>query len=153
MPKKIDDGLNKFERYRLKDIEGYRKRKREWAKTAEQRKKRTEYMRKWREKNREKHNEQARLSHHRNKHKYVNARRDSHLRRSFGITLKEKEAMLANQGGICLICSRELDISSRVTHVDHDHETGQIRGILCSMCNTKLGWYETNKESINKYLN
>lgn len=36
--------------------------------------------------------------------------------------------------------------------VDHDHETMQFRGVLCSVCNRQLGWYEANKEAINKYL-
>lgn len=36
--------------------------------------------------------------------------------------------------------------------VDHDHKTMQFRGVLCSVCNRQLGWYEANKEAINKYL-
>ena len=37
--------------------------------------------------------------------------------------------------------------------VDHDHKTMQFRGALCQICNRQLGWYEKNKEAINKYLN
>ncbi len=36
--------------------------------------------------------------------------------------------------------------------VDHDHATMQFRGVLCSVCNRQLGWYEANREAINKYL-
>lgn len=66
---KIEDGLSKWQRYRLKDLDAYRKRKKEYAKTEEQRKKRTEYMREYRAKNREKTNEQARKSHQKSREK------------------------------------------------------------------------------------
>ena len=36
--------------------------------------------------------------------------------------------------------------------IDHDHSTLKFRGVLCSVCNRQLGWYEANKEAINKYL-
>lgn len=36
--------------------------------------------------------------------------------------------------------------------VDHDHNTNRFRGVLCSVCNRQLGWYEANEESIKKYL-
>ena len=37
--------------------------------------------------------------------------------------------------------------------VDHDHKTLKFRGLLCSVCNRQLGWYENNKEKIEEYLN
>ena len=37
--------------------------------------------------------------------------------------------------------------------IDHDHKTNKFRGLLCSVCNRQLGWYENNEEAINKYLN
>ena len=36
--------------------------------------------------------------------------------------------------------------------IDHDHNTGKFRGLLCQICNRQLGWYENNKENIQKYL-
>ena len=64
--------------------------------------------------------------------------RDAHLRRKFGITLDEYDEMLRAQGGVCAICGRPPrdDIS---LHVDHDHEHGRIRGLLCFRCNNALG--------------
>lgn len=44
--------------------------------------------------------------------------------------------MLAAQSGVCAICLRPP--KSRRLDVDHDHKTGRIRGILCTMCNHKL---------------
>lgn len=143
--------LDKYARYRIKDLEGYRKRKREWARTESQRKIRREYMRMWRNKNRERHNELARQSHHRNKHKHIKSSANRALLYSIGITLNQKECMIAEQQGLCKICARQFPNSSQ-THVDHCHVTGKVRGILCGSCNTRLGWHEKYKEKIESYL-
>jgi hypothetical protein len=146
-----NDGLNKSQRYRLKNLEGYRARKSEYARTPEQRRKRTEYMRIWREANRARHNELARESHARNKHKHVQKNRDRRLRTLYGITLAEKEAMIEWQGGRCAICKKPFK-SDRSTHMDHCHTTGKLRGILCNSCNTKLGWLEDHGQAVFAYL-
>lgn len=63
--------------------------------------------------------------------------REGHLRRKFGITQGDYERMLAEQGGGCAICGRP---PGRVSlHVDHDHESGRVRGLLCVSCNNALG--------------
>jgi hypothetical protein len=63
--------------------------------------------------------------------------RKSYLKRKYGITIEEYDTMLAAQHGGCAICGRppRSDIS---LHVDHDHETGRIRGILCFSHNNAL---------------
>lgn len=64
--------------------------------------------------------------------------RRSYLKRKYDITLEQYDEMLAAQGGVCAICGctpRE-DIS---LHVDHDHGTGEIRGLTCFRCNNSLG--------------
>jgi len=61
-----------------------------------------------------------------------------HLMRTFGITIEQYEAILAGQGGVCAICGRAPSESISL-HVDHDHETGRIRGLLCFRCNNSLG--------------
>jgi hypothetical protein len=149
--KKINDGLNKWQRYRLKDLEGYKKRKKEYAKSPEERKKRTEYMRSWRMNNREKHNKQSAESQARNKHKHINRIRNTHLLKKYGITLEQKVSMIKSQNSKCAICDKEFE-STRSTHVDHCHTTGKVRGILCNVCNTKLGWYEAYKAAIENYM-
>lgn len=63
-------------------------------------------------------------------------KRNHHLLLKFGITLVEAEAMLVAQGGVCAVCAGE--IADR-PHVDHDHATGEVRGILCFGCNVGLG--------------
>ena len=69
------------------------------------------------------------------------ADRKSHLKRKYGMTIEDYDGMLEAQGGGCAICGRapRPDIS---LHVDHDHETGRIRGLLCFPCNNTLGDFE-----------
>lgn len=70
-------------------------------------------------------------------------KRNSHLLRKFGITLKEAEELLARQGGVCAICHKAItDRRGYSAHVDHDHGTGAVRGILCLNCNTGLGSFQ-----------
>jgi len=63
------------------------------------------------------------------------------LERRYGILPKQKQQMIEKQNGKCAICKKELD-SGRETNIDHDHETGRIRGILCNNCNIGLGYLE-----------
>lgn len=62
--------------------------------------------------------------------------KNTYLKRTYGITLDEYEAMQAAQDNVCAICGRPP--RSRSLHVDHDHKTGLIRGLLCMPCNTQL---------------
>jgi hypothetical protein len=61
------------------------------------------------------------------------------LLREYGLTQTAFDAILADQGGTCSICAGQPDV--RGWHVDHDHSTGQVRGILCGPCNTGLGHF------------
>jgi hypothetical protein len=63
--------------------------------------------------------------------------RDAYLRRTFGITQADYDALLDAQGGGCAICGKRP--GKIALHVDHDHETGEIRGLLCVGCNNALG--------------
>lgn len=49
------------------------------------------------------------------------------------------------QEGCCLICSRPLS-QGKLTHVDHDHKTGEVRGLLCGNCNQGLGNFRDNPQ-------
>lgn len=74
----------------------------------------------------------------------LNQRR-CNLKMKFGLALSDYEEMLAAQRGACAICGStncgRKDYQSFA--VDHDHQTGQIRGLLCSRCNTALGTFGT----------
>ena len=154
MRQKIEDGLTKDQRYRLKDLEAYRLRKKEYVKTPEQKEKRTEYMRLWREKNREKHNQQAKESHQKSRQRNPEKVRENHLKYTYGISQSDYNKMINSQNGLCSICGSDDigDKRNKYFHVDHCHETGKVRGLLCSRCNTKLGWYEKYSNEILRYL-
>jgi hypothetical protein len=59
--------------------------------------------------------------------------REYHLRRRYGITGADFDAMVEAQGGTCAVCDQKPE------HVDHDHRTGKVRGVLCFNCNQALG--------------
>lgn len=69
------------------------------------------------------------------------------LKTAYGLTEEQYDDMLALQDGRCLICRREFASDRRlVPHVDHCHETGRVRGILCFTCNTGIGKFNDNIE-------
>ena len=65
--------------------------------------------------------------------------------RQYGITAKEHDALLASQGGRCALCGRAPH-GARAFSIDHDHLTGQVRGLLCGTCNVGLGAFGDNPE-------
>lgn len=62
--------------------------------------------------------------------------RQSHLRRKYGLTPADVDRMLEEQGGLCKICREAPGV-----HVDHDHATERVRGLLCFNCNGALGQF------------
>jgi hypothetical protein len=70
--------------------------------------------------------------------------RDARLQRVFGLTSSQYEAMLADQGGGCALCGRAPQ-PGRSLHVDHHHETGVVRGLLCFRCNAGIGQFREDK--------
>jgi hypothetical protein len=83
---------------------------------------------------------------------YRRMRMNDHHMRQYGITLDEKEEMLASQGG-CAICGTRVPPRTRGWHTDHDHVTGKVRGILCSNCNLGLGYFQDNPEFLSEAIN
>lgn len=73
----------------------------------------------------------------------------SHLRRTYNIDLCDYEQLLQQQGGKCALCfiPAEQARFGRLD-VDHDHETGKIRGLLCNKCNRALGMLGDSKSAI-----
>ena len=66
-----------------------------------------------------------------------------HYKSRYGITFADAEAMLLQQGRKCAICRKRLEFCSEDAearaHIDHCHNNGNVRGILCRPCNTMLG--------------
>jgi hypothetical protein len=79
----------------------------------------------WRKKNRDRLNKQV---------------RQIHLRNKFGLTVQQYDRILERQGGVCALCAASPTPGISL-HVDHDHGTGDIRGLLCVRCNNALGLF------------
>lgn len=62
------------------------------------------------------------------------------VEKSYGLSWEQYEALLQKQVGRCAICSRDFD--QMTPHVDHDHVTGAVRGLLCAPCNSALGNFQ-----------
>jgi hypothetical protein len=70
--------------------------------------------------------------------------RDYHLRRRYGLTSADVDAMIEAQGGTCATCN------AKPEHVDHDHATGKVRGVLCFNCNQALGNVRDSAETLTR---
>lgn len=66
-----------------------------------------------------------------------------HLRRRYGITAADYDALVAAQGGVCALCRERFP-----KHVDHDHVTHRVRGALCSGCNQGLGNFHDDAHAL-----
>lgn len=87
---------------------------------------------------RESHPDYAKEYRSRNIEKARARGRDVLMKRKYGIDYSEFIAMSNKQNNKCAICGNDLDMG-KLTHVDHDHKTGKVRGILCRNCNHGLG--------------
>lgn len=63
----------------------------------------------------------------------------SHVARTYGLSAEKYNAMHAEQRGCCAICMRHATEIKKGLSVDHDHDTGAVRGLLCAECNTAIG--------------
>ena len=103
-----------------------------------------EKRRAWREKNRERHQQTQREWRERVGYNQRRKERGDHVRqqlKKYGLTEETFTELLNSQGGCCAICGQpdpRMKNSSRL-YVDHCHETGLVRGLLCRACNTMLG--------------
>lgn len=71
-------------------------------------------------------------------------------RTEYGITIEEYEQLFIEQNGLCAICKTE-PLKYKLA-VDHDHDTGAVRGLLCSRCNRAIEWYLYYKDIASEYL-
>ncbi len=71
--------------------------------------------------------------------------RVSYFKRKYGLTPPELDALVAEQQGVCCIC-----LAAPAAHVDHDHGTGRVRGVLCFSCDAALGQFKDRAEAIRR---
>lgn len=82
--------------------------------------------------------------------------KDHHLKGVYGMPLGSYDTMLAAQNGKCALCAEAEKSSRGDLHVDHCHETGRVRGLLCHHCNIGIGNFKHDVrllEAAIAYLN
>ena len=124
--------------------------------TPDQRARANSNKKRWADKNRDKTILYKRKHYHENRDKYLNIERAMAYKKLYGITLEDYDRMLKAQDGKCAICKSEGSIKGgkrQVFSVDHCHNTGIVRGLLCLACNHLLGRYEKHEAEIKRYLN
>lgn len=73
----------------------------------------------------------------------------------YGLTLAQYEEFAASNGNVCAICGSEKNGGHSVTRklvVDHSHETGEVRGLLCANCNSGIGLLQDDPEVLRKAI-
>lgn len=79
--------------------------------------------------------------------------KDRELMRKYGITEKYYKTLLEVQRFKCATCKTyRHGISGKLLAIDHDHETGQVRGLLCSNCNLALGLVKDNTSTLQAMI-
>jgi len=118
-----------------------RKCRSEYSQIPEHKSKKSEYGKMWTRKNKDRLNrlrrEKAKSS--------IDFEKNRQLIKTYGITLADKKDMMTSQNGACAICGEEFR-NGKDTHIDHNHSTGRVRGVLCSRCNFALGLIKDNKD-------
>jgi hypothetical protein len=79
--------------------------------------------------------------------------RDHHLKTMYGITQEDYNIMFEKQDGCCAICKKHQTEVSRALSVDHCHETGKVRGLLCHTCNSAIGKFYDNVSLLENAIN
>lgn len=117
-------------------------------------------------KNSDKEKQRTKVFYNNNKEKCLNAIKtwqkantdkvkEGWLKRNYGIDLKQYNLLLVNQNNACAICKTDQNKLTIRLAVDHCHNTGKIRGLLCDKCNRGIGYLQDNTELLNnavKYL-
>lgn len=73
--------------------------------------------------------------------------------KKLSVTYEEYEELLAKQAGLCAICDGGPNGKDPVLHIDHDHRTGVLRGLLCHSCNTSLGHFRDDPKVLQRAIN
>lgn len=119
-----------------------------------------DYNKAWTLRNPEKAKESRRRYREKNKEKLAlsqkeyrertNYHRNYNLRTRYGLSPEEYDNLLHKQGNVCALCGG-IDTKRKLA-VDHCHNTGRVRGLLCKACNVSLGLLKENKQTILNML-
>ena len=93
------------------------------------------------------------LSQNRQSHEYKRYQRACFDKHKYNLLPEHKEELFAMQEGACAICRTTLGVKVGDIKVDHDHSTGDVRGLLCDLCNRGLGMFRDNTRSLGRAIN
>ncbi len=84
--------------------------------------------------------------------RYKTSKRKARLKQLYGISLEYYNNLFEEQQGCCGICGKHQTELSITLHVDHDHKTNEIRGLLCADCNLGLGKLGDSLEGLQRAM-
>lgn len=140
---------NYFRRKYRENPELYRQYWKEWA--IKNPNKVKESQRKSNAKNKEKRIESSRQWKIKNKLRVSIRQKNYNLIRLYGLSLEKYELMFEHQSGLCLLCGLPNKGSPKLV-VDHCHKTGKVRGLLCTKCNTGIGFFDEDIPKLEKAI-
>jgi len=77
--------------------------------------------------------------------------RDHYLRKNYGISISDYDALFVKQNGLCELCGLA-EKDTKLLSVDHCHTTGKVRSLLCSSCNGGLGLFDDDESLLQKAI-
>ena len=80
------------------------------------------------------------------------SRRNTNLKNNYNITINDYDQILESQNYVCKICKTNSPGGQGRFHVDHDHKTGKVRGLLCDLCNHGLGNFKDSISTLSKAI-
>tara|TARA_B100001059_G_C17453368_1_gene388534 strand:+ start:117 stop:596 length:480 start_codon:yes stop_codon:yes gene_type:complete len=102
----------------------------------------------WRKSNLTKANEYQRKRYHNLTEEEKKLRNRKQQLALYGLTTTEYDNMLREQNGVCAICGSDNPRGKNVFVIDHNHDTGEVRGLLCDMCNKGIGCLGDNLDKL-----
>ena len=99
---------------------------------------------KWRESHKDKYREYVSRWRSENPERSQEIEEKATLKKRYGVTPEDYDRMLEERGGCCEICGRSGANCKRSLCIDHDHLTGNLRGLLCAKCNLGIGYFSDN---------
>lgn len=107
------------------------------------------YGKKYYEANKEAHSIRNKKNYELNREQKLAKHREHVLKSRYGLTMDDYYCLLQSQGNKCAICKKE---ATKTLDVDHCHETGKVRGLLCNNCNRGLGHFQDDKHLLRNAM-
>lgn len=80
------------------------------------------------------------------------AQRITGLKKKYDITVEDYDRMVEEQNGVCWICGKAETTNDGTLHVDHNDESGKVRGLLCGKCNRAIGLLDHSQELLDRAI-